>query len=70
MRNITLAARMLLKAPFVSTIAVLSLALGIGANAAIFSLFNQLLLRPLSVGEPCRAGELLRAGTDARWRLV
>jgi predicted permease len=54
MRNIRLAARMLLKAPFVTAIAVLSLALGIGANAAIFSMFDQLLLRPLDVREPAR----------------
>ncbi|HEV7994087.1 MAG TPA: ABC transporter permease [Gemmatimonadaceae bacterium] len=54
MRNVRLAARMLLKTPFVTLIAVLSLALGIGANAAIFSLFNQLLLRPLPVQEPNR----------------
>ncbi len=49
MRNITLAARMLLKTPIVTAIAVLSLALGIGANAAIFSLFEQLLWRKLPV---------------------
>ena len=49
MRNITLAARMLLKTPFVTAIAVLSLALGIGANAAIFSMFDQLLMRRLPV---------------------
>ena len=49
MNNLKLAARMLLKTPFVTAIAVLSLALGIGANSAIFSLFDQLLLRPLPV---------------------
>ena len=52
MRNITLAARMLLKTPFVTAIAVLSLALGIGANAAIFSMFDQLLWHPLPVRQP------------------
>jgi predicted permease len=49
MRQLTLAFRMLRKTPFVSTVAVLSLALGIGANAAIYSLFDQLLLRALPV---------------------
>ena len=52
MRNLKLAARMLLRTPFVTTIAVLSLALGIGANAAIFSLFDQILLTPLPVPSP------------------
>jgi predicted permease len=54
MRNVKLAVRMLLKTPFVTAIAVLSLALGIGANAAIYSVFDQLLLRPLAVREPGR----------------
>lgn len=49
MQNLKLAARMLLKTPFVTAIAVLSLALGIGANSAIFSLFDQILLSPLPV---------------------
>ncbi len=56
MRNLRLAFRTLLRTPFVTTVAVISLALGIGANAAIFSLFNQLLLRKLPVREP---GELV-----------
>src|SRR6266480_4808317 len=40
MRHLTLAFRTLFKTPFVTAIAVVSLALGIGANAAIFSLFD------------------------------
>jgi predicted permease len=54
MRAIRLAFRTLFRTPFVTSIAVLSLALGIGANAAIFSLFDQTLLRPLPVNEPER----------------
>ena len=49
-----LAFRNLAKTPFVTGIAVLSLALGIGANAAIFSMFDELLLQKLPVGEPDR----------------
>ncbi len=50
--NLKLAIRRLFKTPFVSVIAILSLALGIGANAAIFSLFDQTLLRALPVQRP------------------
>ena len=52
MTNIRLALRMLLKTPVVTGVAVLSLALGIGSNTAIFSLYSQLLLRPLPVADP------------------
>jgi len=52
MTSLTFALRTLFKTPFVTTIAVVSLALGIGANTAIFSLFNQMLLRPLPVQSP------------------
>jgi predicted permease len=52
MNNLKLAFRTLFKTPFVTVVAVLSLALGIGANAAIFSIFDQLLLRPLPVAQP------------------
>src|SRR5215470_9307742 len=52
MRQLSFAVRMLLKSPFVTTVAVLSLGLGIGANTAIFALFNQILLRPLPVEQP------------------
>ena len=54
MSNVKLAFRMLFKTPFVSAVAILSLALGIGANAAIFSIFDQMLLRSLPVQEPDR----------------
>ena len=52
MRNLKLALRTLFRTPFVTVVAVVSLALGIGATAAIFSLFNQMLLRPLPVRAP------------------
>ncbi len=59
MRNIRLAFRTLLRTPFVTTVAVLSLALGIGANAAIFSMFDEILLRPVQAASP---GELVNFG--------
>ncbi|MCC7127125.1 MAG: ABC transporter permease, partial [Acidobacteria bacterium] len=52
MRNLRLAVRTLARTPFISLVAILSLALGIGANSAIFSLFDQILLRPLPVPSP------------------
>src|SRR5688572_22580008 len=52
MTSLKFAERTLFRTPFVTAIAVLSLALGIGANTAIFSLFNQMLLRPLPVQSP------------------
>lgn len=52
MPNFRLALRTLFKTPFVTAVAILSLALGIGANSAIFSLFDQMLMRPLPVADP------------------
>ena len=46
------AVRLLLKTPAVTLVALLSLALGIGANTAIFGLVNALLLRSLPVHDP------------------
>src|SRR6185436_16211140 len=52
MFNLRFALRTLFKTPFVTGIAILSLALGLGANSAIYSMFDQLLLRSLSVPRP------------------
>src|SRR5687767_2991988 len=52
MRDLRYAVRNLRTTPFVNAVAILSLALGIGANAAIYSLFEQILLRPLPVAAP------------------
>jgi predicted permease len=51
-QDLRFGARMLLKQKGVMAIAVLSLALGIGANTAIFSLLDALLLKPLPVNRP------------------
>jgi len=60
--NPRLALRSLLKTPTVTTVAVVSLALGIGVNAAIFSIFEQMLLRPLPVPAPGELVNLLAPG--------
>ncbi len=62
MTNIRLGFRTLFKTPLVTGVAVVSLALGIGANAAIFSLYSQFLLRPLPVAEPERLVNLESPG--------
>ncbi len=50
--DLRLSLRMLAKSPLFTTVAIASLALGLGANTAIFSLLDQALLRPLPVKNP------------------
>ena len=62
-RDIRHAARSLRKAPGFLAVVILTLGLGIGANTAIFSLMDQVLLRPLPVHDP--AGLVLLDGPGA-----
>jgi predicted permease len=70
MGNLKLAFRTLARTPFVTAVAILSLALGIGANAAIYSLFDQMLLRALPVQAPDRLVNLTAPGSQAGEQLV
>ena len=63
-QDLRFALRGLLKAPVFTAVAVLSLALGIGANTAIFTLLDQVLLRRLPVKDPEQLALLtMRGGT-------
>jgi predicted permease len=65
MVNPKLALRTLLRTPFVTIVAIVSLALGIGANVGIFSMFDEMLLRPLPVQEPSRLVNLGAPGVKS-----
>jgi predicted permease len=66
LRNVRYAARVLLRTPAFTVVAVLTLALGIGANTAIFSVVNALLIRPLPLPESDRLVQIVGLDTDGR----
>jgi putative ABC transport system permease protein len=62
-KNLVYSLRMLLKRPSLTLVAVIAIALGIGANTAIFSVVNTVLLQPLPYDEP---HQLLTLATEQR----
>jgi len=61
-RDIRFAVRSLLKAPGFTVVAILLMAVGIGANTAVFSVINTVLLKPLPYPDPQSLVHLMNTG--------
>lgn len=66
MNDLTYAVRQLLRAPGVSAASILTLALGIGATTALFTIVNSILIRPLPYPEPDRLARVYSSYPDTR----
>jgi predicted permease len=69
LRDVRYALRSLRRAPGFTTVALLTLALGLGANTAMFTIFNGVLLRPLPYPDPDRLVRLYQADPKLGLRL-
>ena len=65
-QEVRFAARTLVRSRFVTSLAVLAFALGIGVTSAVFSIFNGVLLKPLPFPDAARAGAGLRHAAGMR----